>query len=259
MTAAAVPTRRIVHVLRAGQLTYTAALRLQQSLAQRCFALSQHQPTPEQSPSANVLLLTEHPPVYTVGLRHGGYTAADELRLRQLGADFQRTNRGGLITFHGPGQLVAYPILQLKHFRPSVRWYVCALERTVIDMCGNGQPQQPPPVAGFRLDARTSPDTGVWVGDRKLCAIGVHASRYVTTHGLALNCNADLRWFEHVVPCGLVGKGVTSLSAELGREVGVPEATGAFLRSFGRVFECEVREMSAEAASELLAGVGESA
>lgn len=249
MSAAATPSR-IVHVLRAGRLTYSAALRLQQSLARRCFELTQPHPTPPTQSTANVLLLTEHPPVYTVGLRAGDYTAADERRLRQLGADYQRTNRGGLITFHGPGQLVAYPILQLKHFRPSVRWYVCALERTIIDMCGGGGG-----AGGWRLAARQSADTGVWVGERKLCAIGVHASRYVTTHGLALNCDVDLRWFGHVVPCGLIGKGVTSLSEELGREVGVDEATGAFLRSFARVFECEVQELDAEQAERLLKSV----
>lgn len=245
--------RRIINVLRAGRLTYAAALRLQQSLARRC-----HELHATDAAAANVLVLTEHPAVYTVGLRSRAYTGAEEERLRALGADFQRTNRGGLITFHGPGQLVAYPVLHLRHFQPSIRWYVCALERTIIDMCGGGGGgggNPPTAPASFPLPGAGTapPNTGVWVGDRKLCAIGVHASRYVTTHGLALNCCPDLRWFEHIVPCGIEGKGVTSLSVELRRPVDVAEATEPLLRSFGRVFEADVRELEPAEALKLLA------
>uniref|UniRef100_A0A8C1II11 lipoyl(octanoyl) transferase n=1 Tax=Cyprinus carpio TaxID=7962 RepID=A0A8C1II11_CYPCA len=110
-------------------------------------------------------------------------------------------SRGGLITFHGPGQLVCYPVLNLGCFRKSVRWYVCELERTVIKTCGQ-----------FGIEASTSPDTGVWAGDNKICAIGIHCGRYITSHGLALNCNTDMSWFDNIVPCGIMGKGVTSLS-----------------------------------------------
>uniref|UniRef100_V5HSE1 Octanoyl-[acyl-carrier-protein]:protein N-octanoyltransferase LIPT2, mitochondrial n=1 Tax=Ixodes ricinus TaxID=34613 RepID=V5HSE1_IXORI len=178
----------------------------------------------------NTLLLVEHEPVFTVGIRSKGYTSEDESRLRKLGADFVRTNRGGLITFHGPGQLVAYPILYLGSFneQKSMRWYVCQLEKTVVDTC-----------AHFGLRADTTQETGVWIGDNKIAAIGVHGSRYVTTHGVALNCSTDLDWFSHIVPCGLQGKGVTSLSRELGRELGVAEASPVFLDSFRRHFNCQ--------------------
>lgn len=228
------PTHRVVHFLRAGKLGYLHALQLQHNLAARLTVDGEDQ-------FQNVIVLTEHNPVYTIGIRTKGYTDNDANRLRQLGAEFHRTNRGGLITFHGPGQMVAYPILYLKHFRPSLRWYVCAIERTVIDTCSQ-----------FGLHAESSPDTGVWIADRKICAIGLHASRYVTTHGLALNCQTDLKWFEHIVPCGIEGKGVTSLTQELQRPVDVSKAQEEFLRSFAKVFECEIRELDADTTTHLL-------
>uniref|UniRef100_A0A9J7XDQ5 lipoyl(octanoyl) transferase n=1 Tax=Cyprinus carpio carpio TaxID=630221 RepID=A0A9J7XDQ5_CYPCA len=136
-------------------------------------------------------------------------------------------SRGGLITFHGPGQLVCYPVLNLGCFRKSVRWYVCELERTVIKTC-----------AQFGIEASTSPDTGVWAGDNKICAIGIHCGRYITSHGLALNCNTDMSWFDNIVPCGIMGKGVTSLSRELGRDVPTEEAVPKLLEAFTEQFNC---------------------
>ncbi|EDW04310.1 putative lipoyltransferase 2, mitochondrial [Drosophila grimshawi] len=215
-----------VTVVRAGRLSYAAGLKLQQELAK--------QNVQQSSDFRNYLLLLEHDPVYTIGIRTKGYTAQDEDRLRKLGADFHRTDRGGLITFHGPGQLVAYPIINLRQFKPSIRWYVTTLERTVIETCRQmGIP-----------NASTTQDTGIWVGDRKICAIGVHGSRYVTTHGIGLNCSTDLKWFEHIVPCGIEGKGVTSLSEQLQRHISLSEATAVLLDSFSKTFECLVQEQS---------------
>ncbi|KAL7831963.1 hypothetical protein AOLI_G00295110 [Acnodon oligacanthus] len=202
-----------VSVVNLGRIAYRSALQIQQRY------IKQHFDSSGQIP--NTVLLCEHYPVYTVGIRRAQYPAEEEQRLKDLGADFSRTNRGGLITFHGPGQLVCYPILNLGCFKKSVRWYVCKLERTVIEMCSK-----------FRIKASTSPDTGVWVGNNKICAIGIHCGRYVTSHGLALNCNTDLLWFENIVPCGIVGKGVTSLSRELGRDVTIEEATPVLLEAF---------------------------
>ncbi|XP_050072209.1 putative lipoyltransferase 2, mitochondrial [Anopheles maculipalpis] len=230
---------RVVHVLRAGKLPYQRALKLQQTIATQLLQQAKHQ-TP--SPYSNVLILTEHDPVYTIGIRTQGYDAKEESRLRALGADFVRTNRGGLITFHGPGQLVAYPILDLKHFQPSVRWYVCHLERTIIELCGR-----------YGLRAQSTADTGVWIENRKICAMGIHASRYITTHGLALNCNIDLSWFRHIVPCGLVGKSVTSLAGELNQpELGVVGVTEAFLDCFRQSFECDLVPLDVERRMELM-------
>ena len=174
----------------------------------------------------------------------------EEQRLISLGAEFYRTNRGGLITFHGPGQLVAYPILNLNGFTKSMKWYICTLEATIIQMCKSS----------FGIQAKRSSDTGVWVDDNKLCAIGinyirrlfwciklflslhigVHGRRYVTTHGLALNCDVDLKWFTHVVPCGIPDKGVTSLSKILRRHMPIKDVITPFLDSFANQFSCDV-------------------
>ncbi|KAF7285839.1 hypothetical protein GWI33_009812 [Rhynchophorus ferrugineus] len=179
-------------------------------------------------PVKNTLLCLEHTPVYTVGIRAKQYGIDEEKELLQKGAEFHRTNRGGLITYHGPGQLVVYPILNLKYFKPSMKWYVCQIERTVIDLCKK-----------FGLKAETSPHTGVWIGDNKICAIGIHGSRFITTHGLALNCNTDLSWFNHIIPCGIEGKGVTSLSRELNKNISINEVIPEFVKSFCKVFECD--------------------
>ncbi|XP_058126935.1 putative lipoyltransferase 2, mitochondrial [Anopheles ziemanni] len=236
---------RFVHVLHAGRLDYRRALQLQRAVASLVHQTNNPPDAHRQqqwSSCRNVLITTEHDPVYTIGIRTHGYDSAEEGRLRALGADFVRTNRGGLITFHGTGQLVAYPILNLKLFQPSVRWYVCHLERSIIELCRR-----------FGLQAQTTPDTGVWIEDRKICAIGIHASRYVTTHGLALNCNTDLEWFRHIVPCGLAGKSVTSLDAELKRpDLTIDAVMPEFLSSFRDTLECDLVPMDDELRLQLL-------
>uniref|UniRef100_UPI00398E7888 octanoyl-[acyl-carrier-protein]:protein N-octanoyltransferase LIPT2, mitochondrial n=1 Tax=Pristiophorus japonicus TaxID=55135 RepID=UPI00398E7888 len=218
----------LIEVVSLGRITYADALRVQRSFIQRHLATLSQPPAAE--PPVNALLLCEHTPAYTVGIRTARYPADEEERLRRLGAEFHRADRGGLITFHGPGQLVCYPILNLAHFKKSVRWYVGQLERTAVRLCSR-----------FGIDAETSPDTGVWVGDDKICAIGIHCGRYITSHGLALNCNTDLLWFSHITPCGIEGKGVTSLSRVLRREVTVSEAVEPFLETFAEQFNCTLR------------------
>ncbi|GJQ73772.1 hypothetical protein Trydic_g18712 [Trypoxylus dichotomus] len=179
------------------------------------------------SQGTDTIIFVEHPPVYTIGIRTKDYSDEDQVRLQQTGAEFYKTNRGGLITFHGPGQLVVYPILNLKNYKPSMKWYICHIEKTVIDMC-----------KVFGLNASTSPHTGVWIGDNKICAIGVHGSRFVTTHGLALNCSTDLEWYKHIVPCGIKDKGVTTLTKELNRLVTIEEVMPLFLECFSKYFNC---------------------
>jgi lipoyl(octanoyl) transferase len=156
------------------------------------------------------LLLLEHFPVYTIG--RGGDEAnllATPERLRELGAELVRIDRGGDITFHGPGQLVAYPIVELRD-PLDLRRYVRTLEAAIIATAE---------AFGVRA-ARLPGHPGIWVdGERKLAAIGVRVKRGVTTHGLALNVTTDLRWFDEVIPCGIPDKGVTSLARELGRQV----------------------------------------
>ncbi|KAM8977724.1 octanoyl-[acyl-carrier-protein]:protein N-octanoyltransferase LIPT2, mitochondrial [Pelodytes ibericus] len=208
--------RSVMHVVRLGLLPYPEALRVQQA----CVRAAREQ-------ARDTLLLCQHPAVYTVGVRRGPVLDEEEARLRALGADFQRTDRGGLITFHGPGQLVCYPVMDLSRHRRTLRAYVCGLEAAVIRLC-----------RGLGLEADRAPETGVWVRDNKICAIGVHCARHVTSHGLALNCNTDLRWFRHIVPCGIVGKGVTTLTRELARDVTVAEIIPPFLQAFQEEFDC---------------------
>lgn len=150
----------------------------------------------------------------------------------RLGAEFFKTNRGGLITFHGPGQLVVYPIVYLKQLGGGVRWYVASLETAIINCCRQ-----------YMLKATTSVHTGVWVNDRKICAIGVHGSQQVMTHGLALNCSIDLDWFSHIVPCGIEGKGVTSITQELGRTVTPTSVIPKFLKCVSEQFNCQFEDI----------------
>merc|ERR1712062_610462 len=181
----------------------------------------------------NFLIFVEHSPVYTTGIRSNVYDDNEELRLKNLGAEFYRSNRGGLITFHGPGQLVAYPILDLNQFIKDsdlsgkkrkllgMKWYIETLEEVIIQTLKSG----------FNIEGFRSPHTGVWVNksnEKKICAMGVHNSDLVTSHGLALNCDIDLTWFDHIVPCGIEGKGVTSLSQEMSRTVGIQETQSYF-------------------------------
>ena len=158
------------------------------------------------------LLMVEHPAVYTLGKsgRESNLLVSEEY-LRGLGAEYYRIDRGGDITFHGPGQAVGYPILDLERTGLSLKDYITALEQAVIDT-----------VARYGITAgRIGGASGVWVDEksarpRKICAIGVRASRYVTMHGFALNVTTDLGWFGHINPCGFTDRGVTSIAAETG-------------------------------------------
>lgn len=167
----------------------------------------------------NHIILCEHPHVYTLG-RSGkeGNMLLSEEQLQRIGATLYHIDRGGDITYHGPGQLVCYPILNLEEFSLGLKAYVHLLEEAVIRVCAS---------YGIRA-GRLEKATGVWLdGDtpraRKICAIGVRSSHYVTMHGLALNVNTDLRYFSYINPCGFVDKGVTSLQQELKREVPMGE------------------------------------
>jgi lipoyl(octanoyl) transferase len=215
---------------------------------------------------ADVLLLCEHPHVITLG--RGGkisnLRAPDHL-LRQMGVSFFETNRGGDITYHGPGQLVGYPILNLAEIRRDVAWYVRSLEEAMIRATAEFG------VASRRVAGRT----GVWVDvtvgsacdhgtgveevdgeeakdEEKLAAIGVHLSRWVTSHGFAYNVSTDLRYFDLIVPCGIAGKRATSLEKLLGRPVETKEAAPRIAARFGEIFGLEPRACGREALEEIL-------
>ena len=212
-----------------GRVEYEPTWALQREIQQRLIAAKRAE-TPEALP--HVLLVVEHPPTYTLG-KSGDRDnlLADDATLARRGATFVPVDRGGDITYHGPGQLVVYPILDLDrlHYADGARGtdihrYLRELEEAVVLTC-----------ADYGLDAgRVDGRTGVWIGpdvrpERKICAMGIRCSRWVTMHGLALNLNTDLSYFNHIVPCGITDRGVTSLAVELGRPVDEEEATERLL------------------------------
>jgi lipoyl(octanoyl) transferase len=182
----------------------------------------------------DVLLLCEHPHVITLGRNgHREHLRASSHLLGQMNVEFHLSDRGGDITYHGPGQTVGYPILDLTEHRRDVRWYVEQLEEVMIRA-----------TADFGLDAkRVEGQHGVWLDsqsgspDEKLGSLGVHLSRWVTSHGFAYNVSTDLRYFDLIVPCGIAGKRATSLERALGRAVSPQEAERCLIAHFGEIFE----------------------
>ena len=187
------------------------------------------------NPTKNHFLFVEHPHVYTLG-KSGSIDnlLLNEEQLKQKGIEFFKINRGGDITYHGPEQIVGYPILDLENFFTDIHKYLRLLEETIILT-----------LAEYGLKTtRSDGETGVWldVGTpfaRKICALGVRASRWVTMHGFALNVNTNLGYFDHIIPCGIKGKAVTSLQLELGREVPMEEVKEKIKKHFCALFEAE--------------------
>lgn len=187
-------------------------------------------------PTPNYFLFVEHPHVYTLG-KSGDISnlLLNEDQLKAKGASFYKINRGGDITYHGPGQIVGYPILDLDNFFTDIHKYLRLLEETIILTLGE---------YGLKAE-RSQGETGVWldVGTpfaRKICAMGVRASRWVTMHGFALNVNADLGYFDNIIPCGIRGKAVTSLNVELGiQQVNEDDVKKRILKHFKTLFEAE--------------------
>lgn len=180
----------------------------------------------------DLLFLLEHPHIYTTGRRGGReHLLISKATLAALGAGYIEVDRGGDITYHGPGQLVGYAIVDLARARMGVRTYVHGLEQVLIRTA-----------AQFDVEATTAaPYTGVWVGDAKLGAIGVKVSRNVTSHGFAFNVDPDLTYFSHIVPCGIPNRGVTSLARLLGRSVAVDEVVPICARAFAEEFGFDLR------------------
>jgi lipoyl(octanoyl) transferase len=211
--------RAAPEIRRLGLVPYADALALQRSLVEER----------RQGRIGDVLLLVEHPHVLTLGVRGDGgrshiLAAADVLTAR--GVDVHETGRGGDITYHGPGQLVGYPIIDLKPDRCDVHRYVRDLEEVLIRVA-----------ADYGVTAgRVAGLTGVWVGEEKVAAIGVRIARWITSHGFALNVATDLDYFNLIVPCGIADRGVTSLSKLLGRRVDREEVEDHVVQRFSEVF-----------------------
>ena len=183
------------------------------------------------------LLFVEHPPVYTLGKsgnKENVLMSDEELQANHI--EFFHTNRGGDITFHGPEQIVGYPILDLEKFYTDIGKYLRNIEEVIIlSMAEYGI-----------MGARSAGETGVWIdpgvpgNERKICAIGVRCSRWVTMHGFAFNVNTDLSYFNNIIPCGIVNKQVTSLQKELGRALDMEEVKEKVKRNFEKIFEAEL-------------------
>jgi len=191
--------------------------------------------------TTNYLLFTEHAPVYTLG-KNGNtmHVLVSEQQRKQKGIEYFHINRGGDITFHGPGQLVGYPIFDLDQFKTDLGWYLRSLEEVIILT-----------MAEYDLQGdRSKGETGVWIEssikgrERKICAMGIRCSRWITMHGFAFNVNTDLSYFNYIVPCGIANKKVTSLEKELGHSVPMNEVKEKIKKNFERVFEVEINNKS---------------
>ena len=209
--------RKVYDAVYLGLVPYELALKLQQSLVK----------ARAQDSFPDVLLLLQHPPVFTIGRFRGEEDIiAPPEKLQQEGIAVFHTTRGGGITYHGPGQLVGYPILNLQENGLGVREYIWKLEEVIIKLL----------LALGIQGHRVAKYPGVWVDGKKVCAIGVHVSHHITMHGFALNVNTNLQHFEYINPCGIRGNVMTSLSELLGYPIEVEAITEALLNSFSLVF-----------------------
>lgn len=228
---------KVVEIQELGWQDYPNAWDYQEQLFQKIVEIKLANRTAEKpDPTPNYLLWVTHPHVYTLG-KSGSIDnlLLSEAQLAQKGATFHKINRGGDITYHGPGQVVGYPILDLENFFTDIHKYLRYLEEAIILT-----------LQEYGLEAtRSEGETGVWLGvgtpfARKICAMGVRASRWVTMHGLALNVNVDLGYFDHIIPCGIKGKAVTSLHVELGvNQVDEAEVKHKIAKHFQALFACE--------------------
>ena len=212
-----------INIIDAGIVSYGEMLRRQTDIFNEAVSLKKNRQRINET-----VFLVEHPPVYTIG-KHGkeNNMLVSENHLRSQGLELFHINRGGDITFHGPGQLVVYPIIDLQKHSLGVKDYVNLLEEVVIRVLKEYN------IIGERVEGAT----GVWIdkgspSERKICAIGVKCSRFVTMHGLALNVNTDLSYFSKINPCGFIDKGVTSVKSETGSEISMQDVKEKFTRHF---------------------------
>ena len=221
-----------------GIMDYSTAWEYQENLMKNTIEIkmkNRKSPVEQMMETPNYFLFVEHPNVYTLGKSgdENNMLISTET-LEKINASYVKTNRGGDITYHGYGQIVGYPVLDLENFFTDIHRYMRNLEEVIILT-----------MADYGLKGeRSQGETGVWldVGKpfaRKICAMGVKASRWVTIHGFAFNVNTDMRYFEHIIPCGIKGKQVTSLERELGQKLNIEEVKNKIKRHFSEVFKCE--------------------
>jgi lipoyl(octanoyl) transferase len=219
---------KTIEIVDLGQMPYKEAWEYQENVLQQQVQLKK-----ESKPTQNFLFFVEHSPVYTLG-KSGKieHVLLSENELTEKGIEFYKTNRGGDITYHGPGQIVGYPIIDLENFKTDIGWYLRTLEQIIINA-----------IAPFGLKGeRSIGETGVWLDadvkgqERKICAMGVRCSRWVTMHGFALNVNVDLSYFNYIIPCGIENKQVASMHKELNENVIVANVKEVIAQQFKQLF-----------------------
>ena len=223
-----------------GLMDYKACWDYQETLFNETIAqktANRNLDTESQIQTKNHLLFVEHPHVYTLGKSGDvSHLLINDAELEEKHATYYKINRGGDITYHGPGQLVGYPILDLDHFFTDIHKYLRLLEETIILTLDE---------YGIKA-GRSKGETGVWIDEdnifktRKICAMGVRCSRWVTMHGWGFNVNSDLNYFSNIVPCGIQDKAVTSLNKELGQDVDMTEIKSKLKKHFSTLFECNI-------------------
>jgi lipoyl(octanoyl) transferase len=234
--------RQLVEFRDLGEMEYGPAWEYQEALLQQNLNIKKQWQCEEPGsaasiPTTNYLLFVEHPPVYTLG-KSGkmDHVLINEEQRNERGIQFFHTNRGGDITFHGPAQIVGYPIFDLEKFYTDIGRYLRDLEEVIILTLSE---------YGI-MAGRSAGETGVWIDalhkgkERKICAMGVRCSRWITMHGFALNVNTDLHYFDHIIPCGIQNKKVTSLKEELGKEIDMEEVKQKLKKNFEKVCHVEM-------------------
>lgn len=235
------PNRKVLVISR-GLIDYQEAWNYQEQLFSSITEIKlQNRSLTEAEPTPNYLIVCEHPPVFTLG-KSGStdHLLVNTDELENMGAGFYKINRGGDITHHGPGQMVAYPVIDLENFFTDIHKYLRLLEECIIELLSLYG------IEAGRLDGYT----GVWiepehpVNARKICAMGVKCGRWVTMHGLALNVNNDLSWFNHIVPCGISDRAVTSMQKELPSiPIDIKKVEKEFLEIFAKQFDAQLEPM----------------
>lgn len=225
--------QKIIDLYDIGYASYQPVWELQKSIQQRLIDEKRADQKGEfrGARQNDLMLFVEHPHIYTLG-KSGSeeHMLRSMMELQELEAEFIKIDRGGDITYHGPGQIVGYPILDLDRHFTDVHKYLRYLEEVMIRVCDDYD------IEAHRIEGQT----GVWVNNEKICAMGIRCSRWVTMHGFALNVNTDLRYFNNIIPCGIDDKAVTSLQNILGKEIDAEEVKKKIIRHFEKVFDVTI-------------------
>ncbi len=226
--------KRIVDLYDLGRMTYSDAWALQKETQKMLVDQKRFEDksTSKDGYINDQFYFTEHPHVYTIGKSGNSANLLKNIsELSSIDAEYIETDRGGDITYHGPGQIVGYPIIDLEKYFTDIHRYLRYLEEIIIQTCSEFD------IQGDRIKGLT----GVWVNDEKICAMGLRCSRWVTMHGFALNVNTDLSYFNHIVPCGIEGKNVTSLEKILGEKIDPDKVKNILLEKFSEVFDVDIQ------------------